>query len=500
MLSLLKYTIFILLFLSVGLFYLLSTPLGNQNIYDYIDYRLSKKIDFDIKIKSINIDNYPYAIIELTIEEKAKLTITGYIDTSRVDMRYKLISDCIVTKICKIDDNIDIDGNISGEYSHLNISGSGKALDGNISYSAIKFIDKAEDIKLSMRDINSSKLLILLGQDALIKGKADVDVDFKLMQKDNIEGFFTYNILDNNFSGIPLNLYAMVEIANMKHKFKANISSPYLELNITDGEYKQDIKLANANYVLDIKELSKLESILGYKYLGSFYARGEMRYDKTLKITGLSKSFGGLLDFVFTKEKIKINLDKVSFVDVMSILPYPKMITAEASGEINYNFINKKLEVNTKLEKTKFLPSKLVNIIYQKSGVNMMKESFDNSYLDASYQNNILTGDIEIANDRSHVFITSVKMDADKNTVNAYFDFNMQKQSFSGKIYGSLSEPKVNLDMQKLIKFQMKKQLDAIMGKGPRKGVEKMIDTIPMANVAEGVATEAASSFIGMFF
>lgn len=501
MFNILKYLIFILLGLSVGLFYLFSTPLGNQNIYDYIDYRLSKKTDFDIKIKSINIDNYPnYVVIELIIEKRAKLTLTGYMDTSRVDMRYKLISDCVATNICKIDDHINIDGNISGEYSHLKIRGKGVALDGNVSYRGVKFTDKAEDIKLTMRDINSSKLLILLGQDALIKGSADVDVDFKLMQEDNIDGFFTYNIQDNNFSGIPLTLNTVVNIANMKHKFRANISSPYLELNITDGEYKQDIKLANANYKLDIKNLSKLEALLGYKYLGSFYARGEMIYDKTLKINGFSKSFGGLLDFVFVENNLKIKLDKVSFVDFMSIFPYPKMISADATGEINYDFIDKKLDVNTKLNNTKFLPSKLVNIIYQKSGVNMMKESFDDSYLDASYQNKILSGDVEIANDKSHIFITSVNMNSIQNTVNAYFDFNMQKQAFSGKIYGSLTEPKVNLDMQRLIKFQMKKQLDSIMGRGNRIGVEKMIDNIPMANVAGGVATEAASSFIGMFF
>jgi len=41
----------------------------------------------------------------------------------------------------------------------------------------------------------------------------------------------------------------------------------------------------------------------------------------------------------------------------------------------------------------------------------------------------------------------------------------MQKQEFTGKVYGSIDDPKVNLNMQKLIQYQMDKQLDAMMGK-----------------------------------
>lgn len=496
MFNILKYLIFILLFFSVGLFYLLSTPLGNQNIYDYIDYRLSKKTDFDIKVKYINIDNYPQATIELIIEGKAHFVLKGYMDTTSMDMRYTLISDAIY----KVDDDINISGSIAGDYSELEITGEGKALDGNLSYSAIKFTDKAEDIKLKMRDINSTKLFVLLEQKSLISGLANIDIDFKLMQEDNIQGVLRYDIYDNNFSGIPIDFHTTVALSNMRHKFRANISSPSMEINVTNGEYKQDKKIAHAHYVIDIEDLSKLESLLGYKYQGAFFARGEMRYDRELNITGLSKSFGGLLDYIYIKDNLKVKLEDVSFVDFMSIFPYPKIISANATGEINYDFLKKRLSVNTELKNTKFLSSQLVSIIYQKSGVNMMKEVFDDSYLEASYQDSILLGDVEIANETSHVFITSVNMNSQKNTVNAYFDFDMQKQAFSGKIYGSLSEPKVNLDMQRLIKFQMKKQLDLIMGRGNRIGVEKMIDTIPMANVAEGVATEAASSFIGMFF
>ncbi len=87
-------------------------------------------------------------------------------------------------------------------------------------------------------------------------------------------------------------------------------------------------------------------------------------------------------------------------------------------------------------------------------------------------------------------------MDTNKSTINSYFDFKMQKQEFSGKVYGSIHDPEVNLNMQKLIRFQMDKQLDSMMGKKNRQIMEK----IPMGEAVKNMATAMGASFIGIFF
>ena len=87
-------------------------------------------------------------------------------------------------------------------------------------------------------------------------------------------------------------------------------------------------------------------------------------------------------------------------------------------------------------------------------------------------------------------------MDSEKDIINASFDFKMQKQEFSGKVVGSLNDPDVDLDMHKLIQYQMDKQLDLIMGKKGRKLMEKM----PMGGVAKGMAAGMGAGFVGMFF
>jgi len=74
--------------------------------------------------------------------------------------------------------------------------------------------------------------------------------------------------------------------------------------------------------------------------------------------------------------------------------------------------------------------------------------------------------------------------------------FQMQKQEFSGKVFGSLDNPHVNLNMQKLIRYQMDKQVDKMIGKNNRKIMEKM----PMGGVAKDMATDMGASFMKVFF
>ena len=496
MFTFLKYFIYSLIFISIALFYLLFTSLGNIHIYDFASYKLSQKSDMLIEVQSINIYDYPDVSVEMNIERKAKLTLNGEVNDRWVNMDYTLTSECIASDICKIDDDIDIEGHIKGPFYHIAITGQGTALDGNVSYSVMKFTDKVENLKLTMHDVNASKLATLLGQDALIKGSADINVNFEIMDEHTKKGYFTYDVKDHNFSGMPLNLHTKVNIDGMQHTFVMDIALDNATLNITKGHYDQEKKLATSFYILDIKDLTKFESLLGYKYLGPFYAMGEIKYDKYLKVNGLSKSFGGMMDFLFKKNGLHIQLEDTSFKKVMGLFPFPPMLEADATGDIYYNFIQETLIVNTDLTNARFLHSKLVDVIHKKAGVKMMKETFDSSRMEASFHNSIVLGFLKLENQDSHIYLTNARVDTEKNTINAYFDFKMQKQEFSGKVFGPFDNPEVNLNMQKLIRYQMDKQLDTIMGKK----ANKLMDHIPMGGVAKDVVSGMGASFIKVFF
>jgi len=203
-----------------------------------------------------------------------------------------------------------------------------------------------------------------------------------------------------------------------------------------------------------------------------------------------------MMDYLYEKDGLHVKLEAVSFMDLMKIFPYPPMIEADTTGNIYYNFIQKTLVINTKLTNAKVVHTELVNVIREKTGVFLQEETFDNSTLDTSYHNGILVGNLKLANDNSHIFLTNTKIDTDKNSINAYFDFKMQEQEFSGEVYGSIDNTDVNLNIQKLIKYQIGKQLDLMMGEGASKTMRSM----PMEGAAEDMATGAAATFIKAFF
>ncbi len=496
MFNFLKYFIYTMIFFSFVFFYLFFTPLGQKDLYKFISQQASDTVGLEVMVESIDISQFPNITLEMYIEEKAKLILNGYMDDNQMDMNYTLHSDCIASNICKIDDNLEIQGHVKGPYYKLYIEGEGRALDGNVSYSAMKFTEKVENIRVDLEEVNSVKLLTLLGQEPLIQGKANAKVRFEHMAMNTKKGSIYYDVKDNNFSDIPLYIESNVMIDDMQHTFTMDLISPHLIVNISKGHYDQEKGRAEAFYIVDIKDLARLETLLGHKYLGAFYAMGELKYDKYVHISGLSKSFGGISDFVFERDGLHIKLYDVSLKDIMTLFPVPSMIDAYATGDIYYNFYQQTMIVNADLTNAKFLRSKLVDIIHEKAGVKMMKERFDKSRLEMSYYNNTIRGFLKLENQKSHLYLTSATLNTKINTIDAYFDFKMQKQEFRGKVFGSLDNPEVNLDMQKLIKFQMNKQLNKMMGKK----ANKLIDKIPMGGMAKDVAASVGASFMGMFF
>ncbi len=203
-----------------------------------------------------------------------------------------------------------------------------------------------------------------------------------------------------------------------------------------------------------------------------------------------------MTDFLYKGEVLYVDFEDTSLKYILNLFSYPVLMDARLNGSVNYDFSKELLLVNTKLNHAKFLSKERIDDIYDKSGIDLSYEVFDKSSIAFKYQNDIVLGDIKLANDKGHIFLTNAKINTKDDTVDAYFDVDLQKRAFSGKVYGTLDHTKVNLDFQKLIKYEMNKQMDGIMGQGNR----EMMDSIPMVNPAKDVASGVGAGFVGMFF
>ncbi len=438
-----------------------------------------------------------YLTFDGLVEKYYKLTLDGPISEKGINLDYTLSSGRLPSHVCTIVDDVNITGQIHGPFKSLYLRGEGQALEGNISYDGIKINDTLEKFTLKMNDIHALKLSTLLGlPESLPHGKANVNASFDYLNKKKSKGHIAYSLQKGTFHTLPCVFNAQMDMDNTKHTFAATMTLENAELNITKGSYDSVRNLLDASYVVSAKDLAKLETLLGHTYQGSFYAIGTMNYDDQLEVRGLSKTFGGIVDFLYKNEMLYIDLNNTSLHDITNLLDYPAIMDADTDGNINYDYKKDLLLVKAQLKNAKFLHTDIVDTVYQKSGVNMLTETFDNCSLDINYQNDILIGNLVMENQTNYLSLTNAQINTKENTIDAYFDVKMQKQEFSGKIFGPIEQPKVNLNMQKLIRYQMDKQLDSVVGKGNR----KMMESMPMGGVSKDMATEVGASFMGMFF
>jgi hypothetical protein len=322
-----------------------------------------------------------------------------------------------------------------------------------------------------------------------IKGKVSFNSNIKNSKNHSI-------YFDGAYQIVPLKINANMKIKNKTIFFDSHVKLASSDININDGFYDTDTNISKASYTFSTKDLKALTPILG-EYLGSFYARGTiLYYEDTLQIRGLSNSFGGMVDFLYKQNMLYIDLENVLLSRLMHLFSYPQMLQAQVNGNINYDYTKEQLLIRTDLNDTIFLKSDITNTIFKKSGINLLQEVFSHSKLFAIFQHNILAGDLILKNRHGHLFVKNTQINTKKNTVNAHFDLHMQGQEFSGSVYGTLHDPKVKLNMEKLIRYQMDKQLDSVIGKGNR----KLMESMPMGGAAKDVATDMGAGIMEMFF
>ena len=472
---------------------------NNNSVKSFIDIKMYKyylRGDLEFKIDKYTASNDTYVHFNGWIQKHYAVKLKGFSNKSWISMDYAIAASRLPSHICTIVDDINVTGHVNGPYKRLHIEGKGTAMNGKVSYEGIQVGDSVEDMTIQMHSIHAKKLSTLLGHPELPFGKVDLNAHFNVFSKDEQKGKIHYILNKSIFLELPFTLDTHVDIDNIKQKFTADITLGGAKIELSKGIHNLDTKQSEAFYKLNVSHLVTLEKLLGYSYKGPFYAVGTAKYNGDYHVHGLSKTFGGLTEFDYDKNALAIDLDKVSFKRIMNLFPYPTVLDAETTGKIDYDFIKEKLKVKTNLHNAKFQYAEVMDTIYRKSGINMLKEIFPKATLNVEYQHDNILGNLIMENGQSHISLTNTQIDTKLKTINAYFDVNVQKKAFSGKVYGSLDNPKINLDMQKLIRHEMDRQLDSIMGEGNR----KMMENMPMGGVAKDVASGMGGAFMGMFF
>ena len=493
-----KYFLWFLSSLTILFFYFINTSVGHENLGYLVEGYLSKKTYNDIKVHSLNVANYPHVVMDLTVNSRAKVLLEGKVNKYSIDMDYHLQGKAFKFNNFYIDDDIDVQGSLTGSFSKLLVKGEGSVFDGNVRYGFTKVPREINDMNIILEKVDSQKVLKFLKKPLIIEGKVDIDVAFKSFSKYKKRGqakiFMSNALMPEVAPNVPFSLDTTVDFDDIVYKYVGKIDSNIGNLTLTHGEYHQSRKVAQANYELHLKDLAYFEKFLKHKYRGALDAKGSVVYDNGLLVKGYTPKFGGRLEYVYKKKNIDLKLKEVSLERLLEQFSYPIVLRSNVYGTINYDMKDKIVLINTELRKTHFAQTKMTKMIYDTIGVNLLAGEYNKSSFTGGYQNQKLSSELKIDDGSNHLYLTDTKMNAKNNKVNSKFELKMQGQEIYGNIYGTLADPKVSVDMRKILKYQMNKQMGAWLGTQNSEVVKKELKSVKKD------VTQTAKSILDGFF
>jgi len=463
-----KYLIGLVSLTLLVIFYFLKTNAGQEQIRGLVEDYLSKATYNKIKVHSLNLEQYPYLVLELQVNDTANILLKGKISNDNIEMEYHLFGDSLKFNDFYIKNKVDIQGTLLGSFSSLKVRGYGDVFDGKVSYNFINLPKKIKDMNLKMTKVNSEKVLEFLEVEPFFKGYVDIDSKFKYFSRHDKYGQTKVHMNKVYLPKLGMNasfiLNSIINFQGIEYRYTGDIYSDIGRLTVNNGYYHTSKKIANAEYEVHLKKLLFLEKILDQNYQGKLNIKGSFSYDEDLGgivLKGHTEEFGGVLYYVYNKENIDFKLKEVSLESLLKHFSYPVLFSSKIDGTVNFNIKDQIVIMESNLKETRFIHSKLTDMFYDKLKVDLLAEVYDQSYFSAGYQKSQLSSTLKIDNGKNHIYLTNSTINLLTNKVNSKIEIKMQGQEIYGEIYGKINHPRVAVDKSKFMRYQTKKHLNS---------------------------------------
>jgi hypothetical protein len=449
--TLFKYSLGLLGISLLIFFYFIKTSIGHKELESLIESYLSKETNNKIAIQSLNLEQYPNIFVTLKINDTTKVMLQGEIDKSSIDMNYHLIGKHLQINNFYLKDNVDVKGRIKGDFNHLNITGKGKIFEGNIAYAFINLPKKIENMSLQIRDANAKKIAHFFEQELPIEGLANIDATFRTLSNYEKKGQAKIDIKELLLPTIriPFKLKSTISFDNIKYRYNIKLSSNIGEATVSKGHYNSSKKLFQADYHLYINNLSPFQKLLQHEFKGTLDAKGNLFYNREnqkLIVKGVTHKFGGRTRYLYKSQTLDLKLKNVPLSPLLKTFGYPILFTSKIYGNLTYRFKEKMLIVNADLKRTRFVQSKLTQLIQKELRTNLLRGYYNRSTFYAGYQNHTFSSTLRLDNGYNYIYLTDSTIDTTNNRLKSKFEIKMSGRMVKGNIYNTLDNPKAEIE------------------------------------------------------
>lgn len=446
--------------------YFLKIESGHKSLGYFIEDYLSKYTYNKIKVDSLNLEKYPSIIIELQLNDTANITLKGELTNYYIDMTYHLRGEAFHFNDFHLNDKIDVHGKLVGAFSSLKVTGEGNVFDGEVKYSFTNIPHNIKEMIIDMDNVSIEKLFSFLEEKAFLNGLANIDANFKSFSKYAKEGetkiYMPRARVSQLKEDIPFALNSTIDFQGVEYRYKAEITSPMGMIVLKNGYYHDGKKIATGDYAIYLKDLADFKKLLKHDYQGKLDVNGTIIYDtisKLIEIRGYTSQFGGELSYLYKDEYLDMRLKRVSLKQILEQFSYPVLFVSKIDGRIQFNIKDKRVFINTDLKDTRFVQSKLTDMIYEKASIDILSEVYDESSFSAGYQNSVLSSTLKIDNGHNHIYLTDTVLNVFNSKIYSKFEIKIQGEELLGKIYGTIDEVQVWIDKERFMEYQADKYL-----------------------------------------
>ena len=343
----------IIVLLLVSIYGVLFTKYGNNLVASYIEDKVNtgqedvklKVNDFTLTFKTINFD--------AKINDDSIINISGTLEplNQSIDLKYDIKINDLATleNLTKQEFKgpFSTNGEFKGNKYEAVIQGNTNVASSKTKYYVNLINFKVKNIHVDLKNAKIEELLILINKPIYAKGNLNIDADIKNIDIDNLDGAIVANISKGKINNEVINkefsqtiqtsinfqsditaslLGKKVEI---KSELITSLADIFLNETIIDLEKNKLI----SDYKIDVKNLNKLEGVIGKKLNGEFLTTGNIVVENSIiSVLGSSNILDSDASYNFdirnsNLENINFKIENAKLEKLFHILNEPVYLT-----------------------------------------------------------------------------------------------------------------------------------------------------------------------------
>lgn len=482
MLKLIFSLLLILFLLCGGVYFLLFMQSGNNILQPFVQKYISEKIGKEVVFKKFAIN--PNAIdLQAVIDQKSSLDVRGKLNILKqsFNLAYHIDAKEIETPQFTIKKQLLIDGSAKGKIDDFITTGKGQALKSNITYAVNIIKNLPTNINLDIDHGSIEAALLLAGQKPYAKGAFDLHIKMPKFDTQKLtlnailnlqNGVINEKMVYEDFQiSLPKNTtyhgtFAAAANESQNVNVKGDLYSSLANMHITKGVINTQTQDMDVNYLLDIKDLAKLEPIIDHQLKGDVKITGDaQKRGQKITVRGNANEFGGKVAFVMKDMLLDITAEDISVVKLSEMLVYPKVFEAAAKVNVHYNLLTKQGAIAADMQTARALPSQFTSLLATFTNTDLTKEKFNDTTFNAKINKENVNFTFQAKSKKSYIALKESHLNTKTNQINSKFDVDIKDKDLKGTITGDINKPKIAIEGSEYLKQKASKELNKLIDK-----------------------------------